>query len=427
MSSKTNSDPKDHDEIVFGYPDHSAVDHVFGPRPKGTGAKATATFKPRTNPSTPAASNGPPLPKRPKGRLFIATVLLSIVGFSIFTIYDKTIRYTAYGEITAKTISIAAPWPGIINAISKRDGDLVESGELIARIDSSKLQEKIDSIDDALRVERAQLASDFETIRWEAEKIKDSRRLSQSDFFNKYSDLLWQQSRLSDLRSQKKRLLPLVEEGAASRERMQSLVYQIAGQEERIDKLKQAVEALKDRGDHQLELSLEDRVRPTLVRIENLQAELDRTRQLRALGEVRSTSRGRILRMNRFVGEYADQQHSVADIIVDNSQSAVLYLPQSLVPHYGPGKVVSLYIPSLDKDVRCEVIRTDMKMQTAPQSLSRYYASDQTLLPIHLRMTDEFAGGELPMGSELRLPRETDASVLTRAAQVMFRWFETTK
>lgn len=420
-------------DLVFGYPETEPSEHHFGSMPKGSGARATIATKADKKTTLavtktaianrPPATAGPPLPKRPKGRLFISTVILCLIGFVFFTIYDQTIRYVAYGEITAKTISVAAPWPGVITSVTKRDGDSVQAGEIIAGIDSTEIQLKIDAIEDSLRVERAQLASEFETIRWQAQQIKDSRRLSQSEFYDKYSDLLWQQSRLSDLRSQQKRLRLLVADGVASQERLATLAYQVAGQEKRIEKLKQAVESLKDRGDHDLELSLEDRVRPTLVRIENLQSELDRNRQLRAKGEVRAKIGGKIIRMNRFVGEFTNPDQPVAEMLVHNSESAVIYIEQDLASQYRVGTIVSLYCPSLDGDLRCEVIRADLQMQTPPDSLARYYAVDQNLLPVHLNILDASAIDEgLPIGSELRLARKNPTGILLRLKQIMLGW-----
>ena len=352
-------------------------------------------------------------------------VIIALMFFGLSKVYDKTIRYVAYGEITAKTIRVAAPWPGVVSAVYKRDGDEVAPGDLIARIESVELQQKIDSIDDSLRVQRAQLSAEFATIRWEAEKIKDSRRLSQSDFYDKYSELLWQQSRLSDLRNQEKRLRPLVREGAAAKERIQTIAYQLAGQEKRVEQLKQAVAALRSRGDHDVELSLEERVRPTLVRIENLQSELDRTRTLRSQGEVRCQSRGRISTMTRFAGEYADQTQPIAELILDGSQEFVIYLPQDLAGQYGIGKFVSTYVPSIDRSVRCQVKRYAARMQRAPDSLVRFYSKGESLLPVYMTIVDQdFEASRLPIGSEIRIARKESGDVVDRAIASIVKWWD---
>ena len=369
-------------------------------------------------------TSGPPLPKRPKGRLFIAMVIAGLMIFGVRTIYDRTIRYVAYGELQAETLELAAPWQGVVESLHVREGDVVSVGDIIARVDSLELEQKIDSIDDSLRVERAQLASDFAMLRWESEKIHDTRRLAQSDFYDKWSELLWEQSRLSDLRSQEKRLKGLYDDGAAPEERLQTISFQLAGQEKRVEQLTEAVRALRNRGGGDLNLSIEDRVQPTLVRIQNLQQQLDRVRARRLEGEVRSTAGGRILRMHRFVGEYSDQSQPIASILVEGSEMPVLYVPQMMVRDFPVGSELPLYVPSIDRNLRCKVMRHGMQTRKAPDSIARHYNVNQALLPIHLRVDEP--GGVPPglaVGSEIRLPRRETSGWFDRAMLAFRGWF----
>ena len=354
-------------------------------------------------------------------------VIAGLVIFGVRTIYDRTIRYVAYGELQAETLELAAPWQGVVESLHVREGDVVSVGDVIARVDSLELEQKIDSIDDSLRVERAQLASDFAMLRWESEKIHDTRRLAQSDFYDKWSELLWEQSRLSDLRSQEKRLKGLYDDGAAPEERLQTISFQLAGQEKRVEQLTEAVRALRNRGGGDLNLSIEDRVQPTLVRIQNLQQQLDRVRARRLEGEVRSTAGGRILRMHRFVGEYSDQSQPIASILVDGSEMPVLYVPQTMVRDFPVGSELPVYVPSIDRTLRCKVLRHGMETRKAPDSIARHYNVNQALLPIHLRV-DEPGGVPqgLAVGSEIRLPRRESSGWLDRTMLAFRGWFGAT-
>lgn len=389
----------------------------------GVGARPSVT--PPSVPPAPTAppSAGPPLPKRPKGRLFITLVVLGLVVLAGTKLYDRTIRYVAYGEVRARTVRLTAPWPGVIETLHVRAGSAVTPNDRIAKVDSLVLRQKLDSIADALRVQRAQLSSEFATLRWEAEKIKDTRRLSQSDFYDKWSELLWEQSRLADLRSQQKRIKPLFDDGAASEERMQTISFQVAGQEERVKQLTEAVRTLKLRGDHNVELSLEDRVQPTLVRIENLQAELDRARDQQTRGEIHAGVRGRVLKVHRFVGEFSDQTEPVATIIIDGSQEIILYVPQQVAGEYPVDKRMTVYVPSIDRTLRCRVDRYDLEMTEAPIPLRRYYAVNQALLPVRLEIIESgFDAASLPLGAEIRLERQSGEGWIDRLAGYIRRW-----
>ncbi len=414
-------------DVVLGYPETEPPAVDMGPVPSGVGAKPSGksgvTAKTQPKLARPAENKpaGPPLPKRPKGRLFVGSVLLMVIVGLAFTVFQTTLRYTAYGEVIGRKIELAVPWPGVVQSIHVREGDHVEVGDFIARIDSLEMRQKIEEIDDSLRLERARLASELAMLRWEAEKIRDIHKLSLSEFYDKWSELLWEQSRLADLRTQVKRIEPIFREGAASEERLESLKFQFAGQEKRVEQLTEAVRALKMRSDESpIDLALEDRVQPTLVRIENLQAELQRTRQTIRQGEIRATAAGRIVRTHRFAGEYADQTKPVAELFVEGSTELVLYLPQSAVQDYPIGRTVTLYVSSIDTNVPCQVQRIGMQMQRAPQSLESHYRPNESLLPVYLQVTDSTTMPSwLALGSEVRLPRSESISALSR----LRRWW----
>lgn len=419
---------------VLGYPATEPPGIDLGPVPSGVGAKpsgkspATDTAgKPsqkrpspkRTSQNKPEARTGPPLPKRPKGRLFIGSIFLLVMTGLALTGFNTLLRYTAYGEVVGRRIELAVPWPGVVQSIHVREGETVRFGDLIARIDNLELRQKIEEIDDSLRLQRAQLSSDLAMLRWEAEKIRDLRKLSQSEFYDKWSELLWEQSKLTDLRTQLGRLESIHREGAASEEQLLSLRFQYAGQEKRAEQLTEAVRALKTRADESpIELDLEDRVRPTLARIENLQAELQRTRQVIRQGEIRAPAGGRIVRTNRFTGEYAEPSTPLVELLIEGSTEMVIYIPQSEAESFPVGRVVTINVNPSNTNVSCRIDRVALQMRKAPTSLARYYQVDETLLPVYLRVTDRDSVPKwLALGSELRLPRADNTSVVSRWRQ----------
>lgn len=413
--SASETDSSSRDEIVMGYPetlpsllrkkqaptlgrDEPASKPTPMAAPQNLSSLSTSPFPVRT---------GPPLPKRPKGRLFIGTMMLSVVIGFCYIVLNATIRYKAYGQVIARRIELPVPWPGVVQSIHVRDGDHVNAGQVVARVDSLEMRQKIDEIEDALRLERAQLSSDLAMLRWEAEKIRDSRKLSLSEFYDKWSQLLWEQSRLADLQTQVKRTEPMVREGVASAEKLESLRIQVAGQKRRVQQLTEAVRALKHRSDQSpIELAMEDRAKPTLTRVENLQAELLRTRTLIQQGEIRAPASGYIVRTHRFVGEYADYTTPVAELVIDGSTELLLYVRQPDIKNYEVGTNVTVNIKPTNQNVTCDVHRIAIETCEAPDSLSRHYGADEMLFPVYLKFSNaEALSHWLAVGSEVRLPR----------------------
>ena len=423
----SSSDP------VLGYPAVEPPTTDCGSAPTGMGAKPSVRSSASTktgSESKPAVNrggesrSGPPLPKRSKGRLFVGSVLLAAVVAIGYSFFNSVLRYTAYGEVVGRRIELTVPWGGVIESIHVREGDEVRHGDLIVRIDNLEHRQRIDEIDDALRLERAQLASDLAMLRWEAEKIRDARKLSQSEFYDKWSELLWEQSKLVDLQTQLARLEPVEREGAAATGQVQSLKLQVAGQDRRVEQLTEAVRALQQRSEQSpIEIDLEDRVQPTLARIENLQAELQRTREKLQRGEIRAPTSGRIVRTHRFAGEYAAPSEPVVELLVEGSTELVLYLPQSEVQHYPVGRTVKVHVNPTDTHLTCAVERVALEMVPAPDSLSRHYEPQETLLPVFLRVTDDRVSTRwLTLGSELRLPRAENLAPFSRLRSWWNQW-----
>ena len=403
---------------MLGYPQTEPSSVDLSPAPRGCGAKPT--LKPsaqssRPVPAQPVAS-GPPLPKRPKGRLFIGGVFLCAFVALGYAIFNSTLRYTAYGEVLGRRIDMAVPWPGVVESLHVREGDHVQRGDLIARINSLKLRQRIEEIDDQLRLQRAELASELAMLRWEAEKIRDLHQLSQSEFYDKWSELLWEQSRLEDLRVQLDRHERMHEDRVASTEQLESLQFQFKGQTKRVEQLTEAVRALKQRSrESVIDLDLEDRVRPTLARIENLQAELQRVRRHIKLGEIRAPASGTIVRTRLFAGEYAHETDAIAELLVDGSTEFVLYVHQSEAMKYPIGRAVRIKLNPSNQHLDCEVTRVAIEMQKAPESISRYYEPDESLLPVFLRAKDRRQSSRtLTLGSEIRVPRTENSRFATR-------------
>ena len=115
----------------------------------------------------PAGVGAPtPVAKRPKGRLFITTVLLGIVGTVCYFIYDSYCSTIAYGSVTARVIRVSPQFDGTVRSIHVVDGDTVRKGDILATLDSAGLQRKLDEAGDRLKIARSEAtAAEVQTKR----------------------------------------------------------------------------------------------------------------------------------------------------------------------------------------------------------------------------------------------------------------------
>ena len=66
----------------------------------------------------------------------------------------------------------------------------------------------------------------------------------------------------------------------------------------------------------------------------------------------------------------------------------MIYLPQSDVQDYPIGRTVKLHVNPINAKVECEVQRIALETQRAPESLARYYRTNESLMPVYLRVKD---------------------------------------
>ncbi len=361
---------------------------------------------PTAIPSSPTTAT-PPLPKRPKGRALISGLMLSVFAVFAFVIYESFVHYAAYGEVVGRKIQVAAPWDGVVSALHVHVGDVVRQGDVIFNVESMAMRHRMEEIEDSLNLERARLGSEVARLKWEAERVKDTEQLVKADYYEKWSELLWEESVLTDLTHQFSRAVKLQRDGAVAQEQLDSLKYRVAGKEKRIAQLSEAVDNLKQRMENDLPINpaLDDQIRPSLVRIENLQGELSRVRQLLDRGVVTCPTNGLVTRINKFAGEHAGPAESIMELLVDGSTEIVIYVPQARSNQWSVGDPLEVSIEPESRRIPCEVIQVAPEMRPAPRSIMRHYAADEVLLPMIVRPLDPNKTSQLVLGSQVRLPR----------------------
>lgn len=378
------------------------------------------------NPTPPPAATGPlpslpnhatqataslikptPLPKRPKGRLFVGAIILAMCASAVYLVWNTWFRFEAYGVVSGRVIHVSPAIGGVIKSLHVREGSAARQDELLATLENLQLEQQTAALGDALRIAQANLESEITLHRAATQQRSDQGEKAQADYVSLWGDLLAKRSKIDSLQAQLHRARKLVDQGAASVEEMERLQFDLTGETAKCEKLEAAVARLKKRAElyDDAESELQRRCKPQLVRIETLQAELTRLRERLQEGELRSPVNGRVIRVSRFAGEYAETGQDILEILEDDSLEIVLFLPQRDVDRWKVGEETSVRVEPRSESVRCVVERISDKLEAAPPSIRKYYRSGEPLVRVHLRLKNAVANQDLlRLGSEVRLP-----------------------
>lgn len=357
------------------------------------------------------ATRPPPMPKRPKGRFLIASFLIGIGLLGATTLFNATLRFEAYGVVSGAVVDVSPPWSGVVTSIHVREGDEVQQGQLLANVDNLELQRQHAKLGDEIRIEQAAMEAAVADIRLETQLRTDQQLRVQADYWELYSTFLFEQYELVVLTDRRVRLEALVkiDRTPITAAELRASRAKETGQRDKLDKLCQAVQELKRRAD-EFPLDREydrDRLRPHQRRLEQLQSQLNQSRELLRRGEIRAPDSGRILKVRRFAGEFTPEGESAFEILVDGSLGATLYVPQGDSAWYQPGKVLDVAIVPNRQLTRCEVVRIGDQLEPPPKNLEPYYRKDQRLLPVTMRPVRGNSEPEiLKLGAEVGLPTQ---------------------
>jgi multidrug resistance efflux pump len=371
---------------------------------------AAETARVRAQPGTAsgAATHAAPLPRRPKGRLFVGTLLVSVMGLLGYLVWNALLRYEAYGVVEGRIVKIASPFDGVVRAVYVRDGDSVEQNQVLATVENIDARQQLARLQDELKVVQAEVASELSQLQLKS-VLQDDRRLKAlAEYYELWGTLLHEQSRLEEATVSLRRVEKLRRHDAAvSTAELESAKFSHEGQKAKVAKLIEAVEKLKTRTEisDAEKQALEAQLKPKLVRIESIRNELSRVAERIELGTIRASVAGRVVRTHRFAGEYAEMSHVLVEVVEAGSLRVVLYVPQTHAELHAVGDGLEMEIPTNGSTLAGSVIRLAEQVSAAPDSLARYYRSRQALVPVHVQPAPA-EEGRLPLllGSEVRLP-----------------------
>lgn len=375
-----------------------------------SGTKLPPNQSPNHSASPVAAPGRPPLPKRPKGRWFVGVSLGLLILFSSYTIWNGVLRYPVRGVVVGRTIEVSPPWEATIASLHVREGDAVKQGQLLVTLESRELQELMASVSDELKLAQAELEAKVTQLRWQSQQRHDWSQQAQSDLYQVWGELSEERSKqeIADGELARLEAIRAKNADAVSGKQLDEAKLAAVGQQAKVRKLETAVEQLKHRVEvyGEVDQDATTQFQPELLKIENLKAEIQRTRDKIAACQIRSPISGVIAKLPCDTGERADVEHALAEIVEDGTLETVLYVPQEKIAQLELGQVVHVRIEPYQQPVACRVMRRGVRMEPPPASLERFYDDNERLLPVYAkpdcRTIDTVA---LSIGSEARLPR----------------------
>ena len=334
--------------------------------------------------SPPVMSATPPRP--PKGRFFIVSMVLMVLGFGAFRAWDSFFHYTAFGVIEGRTVDVPAPVAGLVRYVHVREGDQVRQGDLLLTLDQHDLELRIGRLDDQLRMAQAKLDAEMSATQWRVAQYMLEFHKASGEYSDKWAEVRERQIRWRRAQQSRTRIAGMVEKKTATLDELEAAVADEHAQRDRLETLVEGLVSWQKRSqiaELQTQASL-DVMQPLLAEMRNLESEQARLHQELARGQVRSPVNGTVLTRHRFTGEGADYLQTMFTILEENSLEIVLYVPQQRIDEFETHQTVEVALPPFQDHVVCRVARLGDENVSPPSQLQRYYAHQAKLLPIHL-------------------------------------------
>ncbi len=357
--------------------------------------------------ATPGAAR--PLAKRPKGRYFLSTVILSIIAFVVTTIWNQFVAYQAYGTIQGKVLALAPIASGSLVEVCVQEGDHVQEGQLLARLKNYDLERECLQ----LRSNLAMALSGLRVRKAEFAQWQDTRKLDrvdrQADYFRLLGELHTKRARLIALQSIVNRNQQLIDSDAISPQEAEEAKTNFEGLQNDVQELAQAVERLKASFDDDSQADGDALIAEEQKVLEVVQQQLAQIESLEKAAEIRAPAAGRIVRSHHHCGEYLQPADQVFELLADGSLQAVIYVPQTRAERMTVGRQIGMTISADQPMQPFRIQRIGDRAEVPPLNLSRYYRTHETLIPIYATpVLDQWEAETtrmLRVGIEVGLPR----------------------
>jgi multidrug resistance efflux pump len=328
------------------------------------------------------------------------------VAFGVERVWNTLWRYQAYGIVVGREVQVSPPWSGEIEAVHVREGDHVVQGALLFTLSNLGLHQDRTRLLDELRIAQADLAAELVRLEVEAGERDGRAREAAAEYYAAWGDLLEEEARLDVLQQRLERQMQLFTSEIVTLDAIEQLREEAGGQCDKVAMLHGSVEALRVRAEAVIGKDLDERLRPYALRVELLQADLERLGERLAQGEVRAPVPGKILRRDGFVGEQAGMDRVLVTILEDGSEQVELFVSQEAAAGLSPGLVLELELAPRVGVVRCRVESIGSSFAQPPPGVGRFSIVGEQLLPVRLTpIHDPDAPLELRVGALAKLPR----------------------
>lgn len=377
--------------------------------PKRTGGLrfSSGAFQPPT-----AKMKSPPVtmatpPRAPKGRFFVVAMVLTLLGFGAFRVWDSFFHYTAFGVIDGRTVEVPAPVTGLVRYVHVQEGDQVRQGDLLLTLDQHDLELRLGRLDDQLKLVQAKLEAEMSTTQWRLAQYLIEFHEASGEYRDKWAEVRERQVRWRRAQQYRERVAGMVEKKSATQDELEAALADEHALRDRLETLVEGLVSWQKRSqvaELQSQAGL-DVLQPLLAEMRNLETEQARLRGEMARGEVRAPVNGTVLKRHRYTGEGAEQFQTLFTILEENSLEIVLYVPQQRIDEFDVDQGLHVALPPFQDQVACKVKRLGSENVTPPTHLQRHYAHQAKLLPVHLLpVTDRLEHSHVQLGAVVQLP-----------------------
>lgn len=355
--------------------------------------------------SPPVMSATPPRP--PKGRFFVVGMVMTVLGFGAFRVWDSFFHYSAFGVIEGRTVEVPAPVMGLVKYVHVREGDHVRQGDLLVTLDQHDLELRLGRLDDELRLTQAKLDAELSATQWRvAQNLLEFHKAS-GEYRDKWAEVRERQVRWRRAQQARERMAGMLLKKAATEDELEAAVADEHAQRDRLETLVEGLVSWQKRSqiaELQSQATL-DVMQPLLAEMRNLEEEQNRLRSELSRGQVRSPVNGTVLKRHRFTGEGAEQLQTLFTILEENSLEVVMYVPQQRIDEFQKDQTLAVTLSPFQEPIDCRVVRLGDENVVPPSQIQRHYSHQAKLLPVHLIPNENrFEQAPVQLGAVAQLP-----------------------
>jgi multidrug resistance efflux pump len=262
--------------------------------------------------------------------LLLGGLLVCAIGLATYAIWNHMFGDVAYGTIDGLVVRIVAPCDGVTRANQVHEGESVRQGQLLTTIDDLALEQELARLRDDLRIARATLDAELAKLRWNMQLAGNRPQDRATELHELWEKLAGDKAALGQLQWHPS---PPSSSGQTNESPNtwenghHGATWADDADFETRDIPPTWLEETAGPGGA-ASGSHDGPLRPTLARIRELQAEIQRKQRQLTRGQLRSPLSGIVIKKHRHSGERVEQADPLMEILEEGSLVAVVFFPQ---------------------------------------------------------------------------------------------------